>query len=222
MTKHRSIAHYAFLLLIALSLSGCLSEAIEIQNETEGADPLAEADVSLAITSPVGSTEMDTTDASVVLSGVAESDLGIYEVSWSNDRGDSGLASGTSSWKTGNIGLELGENVVTVTAEDTAGKTRTKTIKVRRESGEKGSVALSWSAPESRIDGSPLTNLAGYRIDYGLMSGVYDYEIDVNNPGVLSYVVENLAPGEWFFAVSAYDADGLESDPSNEAVRTID
>jgi hypothetical protein len=44
----------------------------------------------------------------------------------------------------------------------------------------------------------------------------------VNNPGVLSYVVENLAPGEWFFAVSAYDADGLESDPSNEAVRTID
>ena len=222
MTKHRSIAHYAFLLLIALSLSGCLSEAIEIQNETEGADPLAEADVSLAITSPVSSTEMDTTDASVVLSGVAESDLGIYEVSWSNDRGDSGLASGTSSWKTGNIGLELGENVVTVTAEDTAGKTRSKTIKVRRESGEKGSVALSWSAPESRIDGSPLTNLAGYRIDYGLMSGVYDYEIDVNNPGVLSYVVENLAPGEWFFAVSAYDADGLESDPSNEAVRTID
>jgi hypothetical protein len=43
----------------------------------------------------------------------------------------------------------------------------------------------------------------------------------VNNPGVVSYVVEDLAPGEWFFALTAYDTDGLESDPSNEAVRTI-
>jgi hypothetical protein len=66
-----------------------------------------------------------------------------------------------------------------------------------------------------------LTNLAGYKIDYGLMSGVHDYEVDVNNAGVMTYVVENLSPGEWFFTVAAYDSDGLESDPSNEVARTI-
>jgi hypothetical protein len=54
------------------------------------------------------------------------------------------------------------------------------------------------------------------------MSGVYDYQIDVNNPGVLTYVVESLVSGEWYFAVAAYDSDGLQSDRSNEALRTID
>lgn len=224
MTKHRSIARHAFLLLIALSLSGCLSDAIEIQDETAAEEPLSNANaggVSLSITAPVSSSEMGTSDDSVNLSGIAKSDLGIYRVSWSNDHGDTGIASGTSSWKTGSIGLELGDNVITVTAENTAGKTNSRTIKVKRESRQKGSVTLSWSPPESRVDGSPLTNLAGYKIDYGLMSGVYDYEIDVSNAGVMTYVVENLSPGEWFFAVAAYDAEGLESDPSNEVARTI-
>ena len=222
MTKHRSIARHAFLLLIALSLSGCLSDSNGFQDETGAEDPLSSAGgVSLSITAPVSSSEMGTSDDNIGLSGIAKSDLGIYQVSWSNDHGDKGVASGTNSWKTGSIGLELGDNVITVTAENTAGNKSSRTIKVKRESRQKGSATLSWSSPESRADGSPLTNLAGYKIGYGLMSGVYDYEIDVSNAGIMTYVVENLSPGEWFFAVSAYDAEGLESDLSNEATRTI-
>ena len=44
------------------------------------------------------------------------------------------------------------------------------------------------SSPTARNDGSPLTNLAGYRIDYGRMSGIYDYQIDINNPGLLTFI----------------------------------
>ena len=53
------------------------------------------------------------------------------------------------------------------------------------------------------------------------MSGVYDYEIDIATPGVTTYVVENLVPGDWYFAMIAYDTQGLESELSNEAHRAI-
>ena len=53
------------------------------------------------------------------------------------------------------------------------------------------------------------------------MSGIYDYQVDIDNPGVVAYVVENLVPGDWFFALTAYDTEGLESDRSNEVMRQI-
>jgi hypothetical protein len=221
MTKYPSIARHAFLLLTALSLSGCPFDSDDVRHDIRSEDSPSGTDVNLEITAPVSSSEMDTTDTSVSLSGVASSDLGIYKVSWSDDHGNKGVASGTGSWKTGSIDLELGENEITVTAEDTAGTKQSRRINVKRESGQKGSATLSWSPPATRVDGSPLTNLAGYKIDYGRMSGVYDYQIDVNNPGLLTYVVESLVSGEWYFAVAAYDSDGLHSDRSNEAVRTI-
>jgi len=164
---------------------------------------------------------MDTTDASVALAGTAASDQGIVLVGWENERGGEGTASGTSSWQTSGIALELGENVITVTAEDGLGATRTRRITVNRESGETGSATLSWAAPTTRTDGTPLDDLAGYTILYGRMPGVYDYTIDIDNPGVLSYVVENLVSGEWYFSLVAVDANGVESDRSNEVTRSI-
>jgi len=157
----------------------------------------------------------------VRLAGNAGSDMGIFKVSWVNDRGGEGVANGTDSWQTASIDLELGENKITVTAEDTAGATTSRSIVVNRESGQTGSVALSWTAPTVRTDGSPLTNLAGYKIFYGRMSGIYDYQIDISNPGILTYVVENLVSGDWYFALAAYDSQGLESDRSNEVLRQI-
>jgi hypothetical protein len=53
------------------------------------------------------------------------------------------------------------------------------------------------------------------------MSGTYDYTIEVDNPGVLTYVVEGLVSGEWYFALSAYDASDIESTRSNEVTRKI-
>ncbi len=164
---------------------------------------------------------MDTADTIVSLAGNANSDAGIFKVTWANDRGGDGIANGAESWQTANIGLELGENNITITAEDTAGAKASRSIVVNRESGQSGSAALSWAAPTERTDGSPLTDLAGYKIFYGRMPGIYDYQIDINNPGVLTYVVENLVSGNWYFALTAYDSKGLESDRSNEVLRNI-
>jgi len=88
---------------------------------------------------------------------------------------------------------------------------------VNREFGQTGSTTLSWTAPTERTDGSPLTHLGGYKIYYGRMSGIYDYQIDINNPAILTYLVENLVSGDWYFALVAYDSERIESDRSNEA-----
>jgi len=84
-----------------------------------------------------------------------------------------------------------------------------------------GSATLSWNAPTTRTDGSPLTNLAGYRLRYGNSSGNYPNTINITNPGLTSYVVNNLATGTWFFVLAAYDSAGLESSNTNPVSKTI-
>ena len=213
MMNFRSVTQHVLTLLLVLSLSACSSGSATGESEI--------AAVSLTITSPSSASTFDTTDSAISLAGNANSDMGIFKVAWANDRGGKGVANGTDSWQTASIGLELGQNRITVTAEDTAGATTSRSILVNRESGLIGSATLSWAAPTARTDGSALTNLAGYKIYYGRMSGIYDYQIDVNNPGILTYVVENLMSGDWYFALAAYDSQGLESDRSNVVLRQI-
>ena len=55
---------------------------------------------------------------------------GVSSVTWSNSRGGSGTAIGTTSWSISNITLSSGDNVITVTARDAAGNTNTATLTV--------------------------------------------------------------------------------------------
>ena len=84
-----------------------------------------------------------------------------------------------------------------------------------------GSATLSWTAPTQNEDGSALTNLAGYKIYYGRSSGTYSNEVRIDNPGVTSFVVENLSPDTYFFAATALNSAGAESRFSGEAVKTV-
>lgn len=84
-----------------------------------------------------------------------------------------------------------------------------------------GSATLTWQPPTSRADGSTLTNLAGYKVLWGTSRGNYSSSVRLTNAGITRYVVENLAPATYYFAVVAIDANGLESRPSNEASKTI-
>jgi hypothetical protein len=84
-----------------------------------------------------------------------------------------------------------------------------------------GNATLAWMPPTTREDGSVLQNLAGYRIRTGSSAGNYSNTIDVTNPGLTTYVVENLAKGTWYFVVSAFDAAGVESALSSPVSKTI-
>jgi hypothetical protein len=84
-----------------------------------------------------------------------------------------------------------------------------------------GSATISWTPPTSNTDNSPLTNLAGYRIYYGTSSGNLTQVLDLPNPGISSGVVDNLAPGTWYFAVTSYNSGNVESERSNVTSKTI-
>jgi hypothetical protein len=84
-----------------------------------------------------------------------------------------------------------------------------------------GSATLSWVPPTLNVNGSPLTNLAGYRIYWGTSQGTYPSSVTIDNPAVSAYVVQPLTPGQWFFVVTARSATGSESAFSNVASKTI-
>jgi hypothetical protein len=84
-----------------------------------------------------------------------------------------------------------------------------------------GAAALYWEPPTTNTDGSALTNLAGYRIVYGASAAHLTQTIQLANAGLSSYVVENLAPGTYYFAVRAYTSKGAESADSNVVPKSV-
>jgi hypothetical protein len=84
-----------------------------------------------------------------------------------------------------------------------------------------GNATVSWTAPTTNSDGTALTDLASYRILYGRATNTLDQSAQVNNPGLTSYTVENLAQGTWYFAVVAVNTAGTTSDPSNVTSKAI-
>lgn len=82
-------------------------------------------------------------------------------------------------------------------------------------------ITLAWDAPTENADGSTLTDLTGYKIHYGTKTQTYTNTITVSNPGVTNHVVQNLANGTYFFAVTAYNATGGESAYSTEFATTL-
>ncbi len=84
----------------------------------------------LSITSPTSGTTYSTRSSPLTLGGTASDTVGVTQVTWANDRGGSGTASGTTSWTVSGIGLQSGTNVLTVTARDAAGNTGTDTLTV--------------------------------------------------------------------------------------------
>ncbi len=84
-----------------------------------------------------------------------------------------------------------------------------------------GTANLSWTAPTLNTDGTPLTNLDGYHIYHGISSAALDTMVDVSNPSVTAFVINNLAPGPRWFGVRSYNTNATESDMSNVATKTI-
>jgi hypothetical protein len=77
-----------------------------------------------------------------------------------------------------------------------------------------GTVTVSWAAPVENEDGTPLVDLAGFRLRHGSKYGAYTSEITINNPGATSERVSGLAPGLHYFVVSAIDREGQEGTKS--------
>jgi len=81
--------------------------------------------------------------------------------------------------------------------------------------GTGGTIILDWDEPTTSADGAALTDLAGYKIHYGIASGTYGHSIDVGN--VTTYTLRGLMKGQIYYAATtAYDSSNNESGYSNE------
>lgn len=83
-----------------------------------------------------------------------------------------------------------------------------------------GTATLSWQKPTTNADGTPLTDLAGYKVYYGTSSGVYGNPVDIGI--VTTYQVQGLTDGtRYYFTVTAYNAANVESDRATEVSKTL-
>lgn len=90
-------------------------------------------------------------------------------------------------------------------------------------------VPLSWAEPTTNEDGSPLTDLAGYRLYWGASPAAYTEHLDLGLPSCTgggtqsrcAYTLTGLPAGTWYFTVTAYNDAGDESLFSNEVTTTF-
>jgi hypothetical protein len=85
-----------------------------------------------------------------------------------------------------------------------------------------GSASLQWVAPTENTDGTPLMNLAGYRIYYGTSATTMTQTVQIANASLNTYLLANLTPATWFFEVKAYTTANVESAASAVASKAID
>ena len=84
-----------------------------------------------------------------------------------------------------------------------------------------GSATLSWMPPTENADGTVLTDLSGYKVYYGRSAGALDQIVTLGNPGLTRYVIENLSPATWYFAMTSYNSQGVESSRSATASKSV-
>lgn len=85
-----------------------------------------------------------------------------------------------------------------------------------------GDVVLTWTAPTQNTDGSALTNLSKYRIYKADTQAKLPAAAPIEVAGTLkTHTLQNLAPGTWWFAVSALNDKTIESTLSGAVTTTI-
>jgi hypothetical protein len=78
------------------------------------------------------------------------------------------------------------------------------------------SVTLNWTAPTQNVDGTALTDLAGYKVFYGTGSRQYSTTVSLAGAGNNSVVIEDLTQGTWYFSLQSYNNAGVVSDFASE------
>jgi hypothetical protein len=135
---------------------------------------------------------------------------------WATFTTSTGRLQGTPT--AGNVGTTSG---IIISVTDGLASRALSAFNITVQATATGSATLSWQPPTQNSDGSPLTNLAGYKVYWGNSLGTYPSSVTLNNPGLATYVVGNLVPGTYYFVVTALNTAGTESQHSNSASKTI-
>jgi hypothetical protein len=180
---------------------------------------------SVTITSPTSSSTYSTSSSSLNISGNASDNVGVTQVTWSNNRSGSGTCSGTTSWSKSGITLYSGQNVITVTARDAAGNTGTDTLTVTY-------TLTDTTPPDTSITGGPPSGTITYNDVTFTYTGsddvtytsnlIYSHKLDGYDSDWSSYTsstlksYNDLPNGSYTFYVKAKDEAGnFDSSPAS-------
>ena len=170
------------------------------------------------ITAPTTDSSYTTSNSPLNIRGSASDNVAVTSVSWTNSRGGSGDCSGTSSWRKNGIVLSSGENVITVTARDAAGNSRTDTLTVTYTPPDTTRPAVRITVPTSGTTytaSNSRLNIGGTASDdVGLTSVRWTNSRGGSGPcdGMSSWSKTGieLSSGENVITVTARDAAGNE------------
>jgi hypothetical protein len=84
-----------------------------------------------------------------------------------------------------------------------------------------GSAILTWQPPALNTDGSPIADLAAYKVYWGTTQGTYPQSAQISNAAAGTHTVTGLARGTWYFVVTALNTQGVESSYSNVWSKTV-
>lgn len=228
-TKGTRLARLAVMIAATAVLAGCLDESRDStgKNSSTQAPPSSGSG-----TGSSGSGTAHTSNKAPTISGTAPTKVTIgqtydFTPRASDPDGDplTFSAAGVPSWLTfdPSSGRLFGKpteadvasyGTIRISVSDGRASAALKIAGIAVVQSSAGSATLSWEAPTMNADGTPLTDLSGYKIRYGTSPGSLNQVIDVNNPGITTYVVENLGPATWYFSVSSVNSQGLESQPT--------
>jgi hypothetical protein len=110
---------------------------------------------------------------------------------------------------------------VTIGVSDGVTTSRLAPFSIEVKAGVSNAVTIKWTPPTTNTDGTPLDDLAEYRVSYGQASGNYSYALTTGSPAITSLEIQGLASGTWYFAVKAVNSSGVESDFSMERSKTL-
>src|SRR3990172_2621461 len=119
-----------FVQVTAVNTSGVESACSDFATGVARPDPVDTTPPTVTITSPTSYPTYTSGNGLLTLGGTASDNVGVAQVTWTNDRGGSGTATGTTIWTASGIPLQLGTTIFTVTARDVAGNTTTATLTV--------------------------------------------------------------------------------------------
>ena len=111
----------------------------------------------IAITEPTTASTYTAPTGSLDLRGTASDNGTVVALRWSNDRGGSGAAFGTTLWGVNGIGLQPGLNNLTVTAWDVSGNVATTQLAVTYSANQVVTTLAGTGAIASTGDGEPGT-----------------------------------------------------------------
>lgn len=204
--------------VIALSLGGCLTNGSSDQTPTSDSPTQNVAPTisgSPRVSTKIGEMYTFTPNASD-----ADGDTLTFSIqgrpSWATFDSSNGSLTGIPTL--GDVGTHSG---IRISVSDGSAASSLPLFSINVTQVGTGSVSLTWTAPTQNEDGTPLMDLAGYKIYFGVSQGNYPNQIRVDNPGLTTYVVDNLSPDTYYFVSTAFNNSGVESDFSNVAIKTV-